>query len=142
MDKSWVKLEKIFVRSKASTCFSKQVVFVPASSDAASIQRRRNDFRVRLNYECADCSENGGSILMLTFTYNNEHLPHLPLLGSLSQFQGIECFRRSDFKRLYNNMRDWCSKKFGVHSVILLLLRKVLILSVLTCILCFFFLRM
>lgn len=112
MDKSVIKLEKIFVRSKASTCFSKQVVFVPSSSDAASIQRRRNDFRVRLNYECADCSENGGSILMLTFTYNNKSLPRLPLLGSLSQFQGIECFRRSDFKRLYNNLRDWCAKKF------------------------------
>ena len=63
MDNSSVKLEKIHVRSKASTCFSKQVAFVPASSDAASIRRRRNDFRVRLNYECADCSENGGSIL-------------------------------------------------------------------------------
>lgn len=113
MDKSYIKLEKIFVRSKATTCFSKQVAFVPASNDAASIQRRRNDFRVRLNYECADCSENGGSILMLTFTYNNKSLPHLPLLGSLSQFEGIECFRRSDFKRLYNNMRDWCSKKYN-----------------------------
>lgn len=113
MDKTYIKLEKIFVRSKASTCFSKQVAFVPASSDAASIQRRRNDFRVRLNYECADCTENGGSILMLTFTYNDKSLPHLPLLGSLSQFQGIECFRRSDFKRLYNNLRDWCAKKFA-----------------------------
>ena len=112
MDNSSVKLDKIHVRSKVSTCFSKQVAFVPASNDAASIQRRRNDFRVRLNYECADCSESGGSILMLTFTYNNKSLPHLPLLGSLSQFQGIECFRRSDFKRLYNNLRDWCAKKF------------------------------
>jgi hypothetical protein len=112
MNNSSVKLEKISVRSKAATCFSKQVAFVPASSDAASIQRRRNDFRVRLNYECADCSENGGSILMLTFTYNDESLPHLPFLGSLSKFQGIECFRRSDFKRLYNNLRDWCAKRF------------------------------
>lgn len=113
MDNSSVQLQKVFVRSKASTCFSKQVAFVPASNDAASIQRRRNDFRVRLNYECADCSENGGSILMLTFTYNNKSLPRLPLLGSLSKFQGIECFRRSDFKRLYNNMRDWCAKKYN-----------------------------
>lgn len=112
MDKNYIKIEKLFVRSKASTCFSKQVAFVPASDDVAAIQRRRNDFRVRLNYECADCSENGGSILMLTFTYNNKFLPHLPYLGSLSQFHGIECFRRSDFKRLYNNMRDWCSKKY------------------------------
>lgn len=107
------KLQKINVRSKASTCFSKQVAFVPSSDDEASVQRRRNDFRVRLNYECADCSENGGSILMLTFTYNNAMLPKLPFMGSLSDFAGIECFRRSDFKRLYNNMRDWCSKKYN-----------------------------
>lgn len=113
MNTSSIQLDKVEVRSKASTCFSKQVAFVPASNDAASIQRRRNDFRVRLNYECADCSENGGTILMLTFTYNNKSLPHLPLLGSLSQFEGIECFRRSDFKRLYNNMRDWCAKKYS-----------------------------
>lgn len=113
MDKEYIRVEKINVRCKAQTCFSKQVAYVPMSDDLAAIQRRRNDFRIRLNYECADCSEAGGSILMLTFTYNNKALPHLPYLGSLSQFEGIECFRRSDFKRLYNNMRDWCSKKYN-----------------------------
>lgn len=113
MDKEYIRVEKIHVRCKAQTAFSKQVAYVPMSDDIAAIQRRRNDFRIRLNYECADCSEAGGSILMLTFTYNNQSLPHLPYIDQLCSFEGLECFRRSDFKRLYNNMRDWCSKKYN-----------------------------
>lgn len=84
---------------------------VPCGRCAECLAIRQSDWLVRAYFEYKACSDAGGTTLFVTFTYNNENLPHFTLNGKT-----YACFYRPDYTRFMDLFRKRLTRRFGVDK--------------------------
>ena len=71
----------------------------------------QNSWVTRLGFDLQDLYANGGKAIFLTFTYNNECLPHSNF--GLSDYKKVACFQHDDVLRFLNNLKVYVNRKYG-----------------------------
>lgn len=79
---------------------------VPCNVCDACRESRKQDYITRLNFAMKENSDNGGTNIFLTFTYNDEHLPYLNYHG-----ESCQCFSKDDVQRLVSSIRKYYDKR-------------------------------
>lgn len=108
-------------KCRKNAIFDRTVLEVPCGQCKQCIDRRRNDYFIRMYFEYLDCQLKGGYAYFLTLTYRNSDINRLP--------SGEFCYRhddvknylkliRSHFLRDYNidvsgSLRYFCCSEFG-----------------------------
>lgn len=64
------------------------------------------DYITRLNFALKENTDNGGTNIFLTFTYDDDHVPHL-----VYKDQSCLCFSKDDIRRLISSIRKYYDKR-------------------------------
>lgn len=77
--------------------YKDQVYFtVPCGKCSECRRNTQTAWFTRAYYEYLDCVDKGGSVIYVTLTYNNEHLPH---------YNGVPCFSKRDVQLFFKRLR-------------------------------------
>lgn len=91
--------------------------YVPCGHCADCRSTRQSDWRVRLAHEISFTYDNGGTVLMLLLSYNNEHLPTIAYPQSDGKLSDpTPCFSREDITFLLNNVRTYIYEHYNKAS--------------------------
>lgn len=104
-------LSPITIKSNAryySPFLTSALLEVPCGRCDACRDARKSTWEDRLCLEVSEWYKNGGIGLMLTFTYNNDCLPHFERDGV-----SVECFSPSDVSAFLNRVKVRSSREFG-----------------------------
>lgn len=71
----------------------------------------QNAWVTRLGFDLQDLYTNGGKAIFLTFTYNEECLPHTNF--GLNDFDIVPCFNHDDVLRTLNKLKVYVNRKYG-----------------------------
>lgn len=105
-------LNPITIKSNAryySPFLTPPLLEVPCGRCDACRDARKSTWEDRLCLEVSEWYKNGGIGLMLTFTYNNDCLPHFERDGL-----SVECFSHADISAFLNRVKVRSSREFGV----------------------------
>ena len=106
-----MRLSPITIKSNAryySPFLTSALLEVPCGCCDACRDARKSTWEDRLCLEVSEWYKNGGIGLMLTFTYNNDCLPHFERDGV-----SVECFSPSDVSAFLNRVKVRSSREFG-----------------------------
>lgn len=80
-------------------------------SDCSDIQQniRQSEFCLRLQAQTFDTINNGGDVIMLTFTYSDKCLPHF---FNPDTKEWVICFNRNDLRKLFNRLKVLFARSF------------------------------
>lgn len=98
-------------------------VTVPCGSCEECRNTYMSSWQTRLSFELADLYKRGGVAIFLTFTFNDENLPHFDLpiyarnfIDNKCTYAGLEpqsCFNREYVLKFLNNLKVNANKLFG-----------------------------
>lgn len=71
----------------------------------------QNSWVTRLGFDLQDLYSNGGKAIFLTFTYNEDCLPHTDF--GLLDYDIVPCFDHEDILRTLNKLKVYVNRKYG-----------------------------
>lgn len=89
---------------------------VPCGHCLECQQEKRNEWQTRISFELASLYACHGRAVFLTFTYDNEHLPHFELDFGVQGKEVISCFSHADVLAFLNRLKVEAHKRFGPHA--------------------------
>lgn len=75
----------------------------------------KNSWIFRLRCELSELAKKGWKIGFFTLTYDDKHLPHIPIELISSEFKRIPCFKKSDVREFFTKLKKWLNRKYGCY---------------------------
>lgn len=75
----------------------------------------RSAWSVRNYYEWRNCVDHGGIAIYVTFTYNNDCLPHCDLPTKDGDYVNVPCFNKSDIQKFIDRFRKDLKRNHGTE---------------------------
>lgn len=114
-------LSPIRVRNRSKilsqTLANQLYIDIPCGKCEECMQKKKDEWHMRLYYEYLSCCKSGGYMLFDTLTYDNKHLPHIldykdDLKGYVDgEIDNFSTFRRSDIRYFMVRLRRRLSYK-------------------------------
>lgn len=103
---------------KSVSAYSPKFGSLPCGCCHECREVKRSSWTFRLRVELEALVKKGWQVGFCTLTYNDEHLPRIPLYFCKDTNVSITpmCFSRDDVSQFLKGMRNWCYRKYGMKN--------------------------